>query len=110
MPSNLLEELGVDPERFEWTDLSLCRGYNAKSAGDDVFFDAYEADEEIARATDAMCIHCPVISQCFFAGSKGEYGVWGGVYWNGAGTPDKNKNAHKTEDIWDEIRTRVSGS
>lgn len=106
--SSLFDELGLDPEDFEWRHLSLCRSINMETPDDDVFFDRYESDEEAAKATDQICLHCPVISECFFAGAEGQYGVWGGVYWNGSGKPDKNKNSHKTEDVWDEIRTKVA--
>jgi hypothetical protein len=107
--SRLLDELGLDPDDFEWKDLSLCKSIPLSTPDDDLFFDRYESDTESAKATDSMCLHCPVISQCFMAGSEGQYGVWGGVYWNGSGKPDKNKNSHKTDEVWDEIRARVSG-
>lgn len=108
MPS-LLQELGIDPEDFEWQDLGLCRGLKIENPEkDDSMYDAYEADAEIAKAQDEMCLVCPVMKQCFMAGANGEFGVWGGVYWNGAGKPDKNKNTHKTEETWDRIYERVS--
>lgn len=107
MPS-LFDELGLDPDDFEWRDLSLCRNIKITGPENDTFFDQYESDTEAAKAADEMCLHCPVISECFFAGSEGQYGVWGGVYWNGSGKPDKNKNSHKTDEVWDEIRARVS--
>lgn len=106
--SSLLDQLGIDAERFEWDDLGLCRG-SVTSPKDDVFFDRYENDGESARAADQMCLHCPVIKQCFFEGSKGKIGVWGGVYWNGSGKPDKNKNSHKTDEVWNLIHERVKG-
>ncbi len=104
---NLWEQLGLDPAELNWQDLALCRGM-VTSPDNDIFFDAYESSEEIAKATDEMCLRCPVIKQCFFTGAKGGIGVRGGVYWNGSGKPDKNKNSHKTEDVWDQIRERVS--
>lgn len=106
--SSLLDELGIDPEDFEWQDLALCQGIEIKTPEDHPLFDAYENDIETAKAQDEMCLVCPVIKQCFMAGAKGEFGVWGGVYWNGAGKPDKNKNAHKSEETWDRIYKRVS--
>lgn len=105
---SLWDELGLDPQDFEWRDLSLCRNMQIESPAEDAFFDAYESDPEAAKATDQMCLHCPVLKNCFFEGAGGQYGVWGGVYWNGAGKPDKNKNAHKTDEVWDEIRMRAS--
>lgn len=104
---NILDELGLDPAEFAWQDLGLCRG-TVTSPDNDIFFDRYESDVESAKAADQMCMACPVIKQCFFEGAKGGVGVRGGVYWNGSGKPDKNKNAHKTEDVWDTIRERVS--
>jgi hypothetical protein len=106
--SSLFDELGLDPEDFEWRDLALCKAYKIENAAQDIFFDRYESDPEAAKAADEMCLHCPVISECFFAGANGQYGVWGGVYWNGSGKPDKNKNSHKTEEVWDDIRAKVA--
>lgn len=102
--SNLLDELGLDPENFEWQDLSLCSGMATE-----FFYEKYESDVEFARAVDQVCLHCPVFKQCtLFGMENGEYGVWGGVYWNGAGKPDKNKNSHKTEEDWAEIGRRIN--
>lgn len=108
MSSSLFDELGIDPEDFEWGALGLCKNMPITSSTDDVFFDRYESDTQTAIATDQICLHCPVLASCFWAGQNGEYGVWGGVYWNGAGKPDKNKNSHKTDEVWDEIRAKVS--
>lgn len=102
--SRLLDELGLDPEDFEWSDLALCKAMSTET-----FFDEYEKDEEVAKAADNACLLCPVIKQCFFSGAEGQHGVWGGVYWNGSGKPDKNKNSHKTDEIWAAIHERVSG-
>jgi hypothetical protein len=100
--SSLLESLGVDPDEVEWHHLATCQNLDTE-----LFYDKYE-DSEVAKAIDAHCLSCPVIRDCFFAGSKnGNYGVWGGVYWNGSGKPDKNKNAHKTPDVWAKIEKKV---
>lgn len=102
--SSLLESLGIDPDEAEWQDLALCSNVTTE-----LFFDKYETDSEVARATDALCLKCPVLRDCFFAGSKnGNYGIWGGIYWNGSGKPDKNKNAHKTQETWDKIYKKVA--
>lgn len=100
--SSLLDELGLDPEDFEWQDLALCSNMPTS-----FFYDNYESDQETAKATDQVCLRCPVQKQCFFAGASGEHGVWGGVYWNGSGKPDKNRNAHKTEEVWNEVHRKV---
>lgn len=99
---SLLEELGLDPTEFEWHDLALCQGMPTN-----MFYEDYEQDDETAKAVDEACLRCPVISQCFFKGAESQHGVWGGVYWNGSGKPDKNKNAHKKPEIWDEIYDKV---
>lgn len=103
----ILDEMGLDADEVEWHDLALCNGVPIKTHKDDIFFDKYESDVEAAKATDQMCLHCPVMKPCFFQGLSGESGVYGGVYWNGAGKPDKNKNAHKTDEVWQEIYRRV---
>ncbi len=107
--SSLLDELGLDPDEFDWDDLGLCRG-TVTSPDDDIFFDKYESDTESARSADEMCLRCPVIRQCFFEGAKGRAGVWGGIYWNGSGKPDKNKNSHKSDETWARIHQRVATS
>jgi hypothetical protein len=76
---------------------------------DDPFYEAYETNPETARNTDDMCLHCPVMKQCALEGqSKKRVGVWGGIYWNGAGKPDKDRNAHKTKEVWDAIYERLA--
>jgi hypothetical protein len=102
--SSLLESLGVDAEEFEWHHLAACQHMPPE-----LFYDKYESEPEVAKAVDSACLGCPVIRDCFFAGSQnGEYGVWGGVYWNGSGKPDKNKNSHKTQEVWEAIERKVS--
>jgi hypothetical protein len=105
--ANLLEQLGLDPGEFEWFDLALCRGMEIKSEKDDSFFDLYENDEVTRYAQDQMCLSCPVIRECFYAGMNGEYGVWGATYFNGQGKPDAAKNSHKTKQVWEEIYQKV---
>ena len=105
----ILDELGLDKDDFEWQDLGICRGMKIKTPDEDIFFDRYETDVESAKAADQMCLHCPVVQQCFLEGAKGNYGLWGGLYWNGAGKQDKNKNAHKTEEVWNELHKKVAG-
>ena len=105
---SILQELGLDPQDLEWQDLGLCNGYDLGKGGEsDVFYDAYETDEEVAKAADEMCLSCPVMKQCSLAGMRGEIGLWGGVYWNGSGNPDKNRNSHKTAEVWERIKERI---
>lgn len=105
--SSLLDEWGIDPDDFEWHDIALCAGTPIPNHKEDIFFDKYEAEVETAKAADQLCLHCPVMKQCFFEGMDGKFGLYGGVYWNGAGKPDKNKNSHKTDEQWEEIYRRV---
>lgn len=99
---NLVELLGLDPEDFEWQDLASCQGMPRAA-----FYEKYEQDTEHAKNIDQMCIGCPVLAACSMAGQDGEHGVWGGIYWNGAGSPDENRNSHKTPEVWEQIRERI---
>jgi hypothetical protein len=101
--SGLLDELGLSPEEFKWQDLALCANMSTE-----IFYDDYESDKKLAKAVDQICLRCPVISQCYFAGKKGENGVWGGIYWNGSGSKDPNRNSHKTEEEWEAIQRKVN--
>lgn len=101
--SDLLHELGLDPDNFEWQDLALCQHMPTSW-----FYDEYESDVQVARQVDSACLTCPVLRECMEAGQSGEYGVWGGIYWNGAGKPDKNRNSHKTEETWAAIKHRMT--
>lgn len=99
----LLDLLGLDPEDLEWQDLALCAGMETN-----LWFDEYEADEFVARTTDEACLSCPVMKQCLeFGIDNGESGVWGGVYLT-SGRQDKNRNSHKSRDVWDAIREKIS--
>jgi hypothetical protein len=96
---NILQEFGIDPEDFRWQDLALCAGMDTE-----LFFDKYVEDSTIAEEVDELCLHCPVFAYCHREGKEGsEWGVWGGVYLNGAGKEDEPRNAHKTF----EVRQRI---
>ena len=102
---NILQQLGLDADSFTWHDLALCKNLD----NPDNFFEDYEKRESIAKAIDDMCLSCPVMQQCaLYAQEAKESGVWGGVYWNGSGAPDKNRNSHKTEEVWNQIKTRLA--
>lgn len=95
---SLIEELGLDADHLQWYQLALCEGTDINW-----FYDLYESDTELAKQVDQMCLSCPVISECYnFAQDNGEYGVWGGLYWNN-GKPDRAKNSHKTPEILKKI-------
>jgi hypothetical protein len=73
-----------------------------------LFYDHYESDEQVAFNTDQTCLSCPILKQCLQRGMEnGEWGVWGAIYLTG-GKPDDNKNSHKTEEVWNAIRERIS--
>lgn len=95
-----LDDLGLDPKRFTWQDLSSCQGVNTE-----LFFDEYEG--ATAKQIDAMCLACPVVKKCLLAGIEGsETGVWGGFYLV-LGKVDKTKNAHKTEEFMSQLADKV---
>ena len=98
----LSEQLGIDLETLEWQDLAIC-----KSMPTNLFYDDYEADATVAGIVDEMCLSCPVLTQCLERGlEKSEWGVWGGVYLT-SGKPDDNRNAHKTADVWEQLREKI---
>ena len=101
--NELLQELGIDPERFRWEDLSACSGMDTE-----IFYSAYESDPVIAKAADEMCLHCPVMKMCHAKGEQGQWGLWGGVYWNGSGREDAARSMHKTEEVRKRIAKRLS--
>lgn len=99
--SNILNDLGIDQDDFDWYSLSICRGMETN-----LFYDKYESDQDIAKSIDEACLSCPVISMCYESGiNNSEYGVWGGVYLT-AGSIDKAKNLHKTTEIWKKLRSK----
>ena len=99
--SNILNDLGVDPDDFEWWHLAACNGMDTN-----LFYDKYEADFNIAKSVDECCLTCPVAKDCLRAGiENNEYGVWGGIYLN-SGSTDKARNIHKTEDVWNRFKVK----
>ena len=100
---SLLEELGIHIEDFTWEKLALCQGMERN-----LFFDDYESDQEIAKQVDEICLHCPVFKQCYEKGKNGQRGVWGAVYWNGAGKEDSTQSGHKTEEVRRRIEERLA--
>lgn len=99
---NVFDVLGLDAEDLQWYHLAVCHGQDIRR-----FHEWYEANERIAKNTDAMCLSCPVRKECLQTGiENGEYGVWGAVFLT-AGKMDEQKNAHKTADIWEQIREGI---
>lgn len=88
-------------EDMSWTDEANCIGeFN--------IFDNYEKGGVYAQRADDMCINCPVIKECFNHGIRGAHGQWGGVFWNGSGSPDLKANEHKSQAYIDEVERKVS--
>lgn len=103
--SDVHNALGIDLDELEWQDLALCDGMDINQ-----FYDDYESDEWVAKNTDQACLSCPVMAQCLQEGlSNSEWGTWGGIYLT-SGKVDKNRNAHKTKEIWDAIKERIGES
>ena len=99
---DVLQELGIDADSLTWRDLAICNGWETN-----MFYDHYESDEQVAKLVDDACLSCPVMAQCLQTGlDDGEWGVWGGLYLT-SGKVDKNRNSHKTFDIWQGIRDKV---
>ena len=99
--SNILNDLGIDSDDFDWYHLAVCRGMDTN-----LFYDKYEADINIAKNIDEACLSCPVSKVCYEDGvEKDEYGVRGGIYLS-AGSIDKTRNMHKTPEIWKKIRKK----
>lgn len=112
----ILDELGLDERKITWQDLAHCKNVVQPYIRDgqrkvfDPLFDDYEDDEEpynIRKATDSMCIGCPVQQHCFRAGRDGgESGVWGGVYLS-YGKIDRTRNEHKSDEVWKKIKEEI---
>ena len=99
--SDILSNLGVDEQDFEWYHLAICSGMDTN-----LFYDKYEADQNIAKNIDAMCLTCPVSKICYNSGiENSEYGVWGGIYLS-SGSIDKSRNIHKTQDTWKALKKK----
>jgi hypothetical protein len=106
-----LQKLGIDTETFDWSDLGSCRSINPTliSGNEDIFFDGYEKSESIAKATDEICLRCPVTKECFDYGQENELtGCWGGFYLN-KGEVDSARNKHKTEKVVKDLSGRIFG-
>jgi hypothetical protein len=99
---SVFDILGLDAEDLDWRHLAVCKGQDIS-----LFHERYENNVRVARNTDAMCLSCPVRKECLQTGvENGEWGVWGGVFLV-SGRMDEQKNAHKTQDIWEQIREGI---
>jgi transcription factor WhiB len=85
-----LADLGIDAERFTWQDLAACKNMDVN-----LFFDRYEKEPRVAKQVDQICLHCPVIEECFNDGQyREEMGVRAGFYLV-RGEVDEARNKHK---------------
>ena len=99
--SNILNDLGIESDNFDWYHVAVCRGMDTN-----LFYDQYEADVNIAKNIDEACFSCPVSKMCYQSGiDNNEYGVWGGIYLS-AGLVDKSRNIHKTPESWKKIKQK----
>ena len=90
---------GIDYEDIKWYHLASCTNMSINW-----FYDDYESDKELAKQIDQICLHCPVIKQCYVEGIENkEKGVRGGVYMD-LGRPDKQHNLHKDPEIWKQLK------
>jgi hypothetical protein len=91
--------IGIDEQDLKWYHLAACNNMPINW-----FYDEYEADKELAKQVDQICMHCPVIRQCHAEGvAYKEKGVRGGVYMD-LGRPDKQHNSHKEPEIWKRLK------
>lgn len=99
---SLLDELGLDESTLSWHQLAFCKGMELSW-----FYEDYEDDVEIAKSVDEICLSCPVMKDCLMDGTDNkDYGVRGGIYLNN-GKPDKMRNEHKTEEVWERIKAKL---
>jgi hypothetical protein len=83
---------------YKFDENALCLNMDTN-----IFFDKYEEDKKVATFVDSLCIKCPAQRQCLaYAVSNQEWGVWGGVYFEG-GKISKEFNVHKTKEDWFEV-------
>lgn len=96
--SVLLDALGIDAEEVRWQQFANCQDQPLE-----LFYEAYESNERVAKNVDSMCASCPVRRQCLEEGvENSEWGVWGGVFLSN-GKADDKRNTHKSPEDWAEI-------
>lgn len=89
----------LEDEELSWYHIGLCQGMRTNW-----FYDDYEADQELAKVMDNICLSCPARTSCLREGIENkEYGLWGGVFLSN-GKIDIARNEHKTDEIWARIR------
>lgn len=99
---SVFDILGLDADDLVWQNLAICTGQPIWR-----FHEGYESSPRTAKTTDAMCLSCPVRKECLQSGiENNEWGVWGGVFLS-SGKVDENKNSHKTDEVWQQIRDGI---
>lgn len=108
---SLLELLGLEEETLSWHQIAFCKDMIPERDDEgkvyDLFYEAYEEDEELAKAMDEVCLSCPVLKECLMeATDNKDFGLRGGIFLNN-GKPDKMRNQHKTDEVWQRIQERL---
>lgn len=89
---------------FDWKLDGKCVNWDVN-----LFFDTYEENPAVARQVDKLCYGCPIVKRCYGEGRfNNEWGVWGGVYWDGKGAHHKEFISHKTQEDWTELKFALS--
>lgn len=71
---NIIEEFGLDEDRFVWQDLSMCQNFPGNA-----HFEDAESHEGVYNAVREVCGYCPVAEMCFETGMETRsQGIWGG--------------------------------
>lgn len=103
----------VEDTDLSWYHLAVCQGMNDPQPDSDAhqhkdyFYEEYEADPVVAQVMDSICFSCPVRASCLREGIENkEWGLWGGVFLMN-GKMDESRNAHKTEETWDEVKAGI---
>lgn len=82
-------------DKHAWKEEASCKDMEL-----DIFFEAYEENEELRPTIENICFSCPVLRQCFAVGiSQKEWGVWGGVYLEN-GKVSREFGRHKSKKDW----------
>lgn len=90
-------------EDMRWYHLSICKNMDINW-----FYDDYESNPDLATNIDDICKSCPVRQMCLQEGIENEeHGVWGGLFLV-RGKADATRNAHKTDEDWQEIRELIT--
>jgi hypothetical protein len=99
---NLLEAFGRDEDEVKWQDFGSCVGLDPQ-----LFDETYKDNPALRPVVDEICLTCPVMKECYEAGTKnGESFVWGGTYLeNGKPVPDLND--HKTDAVNNQMDKRL---